>query len=78
MNSEPLPLLSPGSWTPPAGVLPGWNWVPPDGVSPRIDLAPWWVRVWYRVPFVDRYAYVWMWHHGCWQLDRPADSVDLW
>jgi hypothetical protein len=29
--SEPGFVLSPGGWTPPAGVLPGWSWVPPDG-----------------------------------------------
>jgi hypothetical protein len=29
------------------------------------------VRVWYQVPFVDRYAHVWMWAHGGWDTDAP-------
>ncbi|OZB89570.1 MAG: hypothetical protein B7X41_02120 [Microbacterium sp. 14-71-5] len=33
---------------------------------------PTWVRVWYRTPFIDRYAHVWMWHHGGWQVLSAA------
>jgi hypothetical protein len=25
---------------------------------------PWWVRVWSRVPLIDRFADEWMWFHG--------------
>jgi hypothetical protein len=55
-------------------VLPAWAWSPhARGISPRLDLAPWWVRLWYATPFVDRYAYAWMWHHGCWEI-HPAQA----
>lgn len=64
-------VASPGAWTPPAGTMPGWNWTPPEGVRPRPDRAPLWVRVWYRTPFVDRYASVWMWHHGFMETPQP-------
>jgi hypothetical protein len=50
----------------------GWNWLPPDGATPRPDLTPWWVRAWYRMPFIDRYAHAWMWHHGALEV-IPAD-----
>jgi hypothetical protein len=33
---------------------------------------PRWVRIWYLLPFVDRYAYAWMWHHGGWLLQQGA------
>jgi len=33
---------------------------------------PWWVRLWCLVPLVDRYAYVWMWHHGGWDVLPPG------
>ena len=33
---------------------------------------PRWVRWWYHVPFVDRYAHVWMWDHGGWQIVRRS------
>jgi hypothetical protein len=79
---EPPPVvrervLSPGGWTPPAGVRPMWNWTPPSGGTPRLDLAPAWVRVWYRTPFLDRYAHSWMWRHGMWEVsppDKPSTS----
>jgi hypothetical protein len=38
---------------------------------------PRWVRVWYRVPFIDRYAYVWMWHHGGWDVLPPGVSPTI-
>jgi hypothetical protein len=65
-------VLSPGGWTPPPGVLPGWSWVPPAGALPRLDLAPWWVRVWYELPLLDRYAHVWLWAHGGWEVRPPT------
>jgi hypothetical protein len=65
-------VLSPGGWSPPSGVLPAWNWLPPEGASPRLDLVPLWVRAWYRLPFIDRYAHAWMWQRGAWEV-RPPD-----
>jgi hypothetical protein len=35
---------------------------------------PRWVRLWYRTPFIDRYAYEWMWWHGGWSVLVPADE----
>jgi hypothetical protein len=51
-------------------VLPAWNWLPPEGASPRLDLVPLWVRAWYRLPLIDRYAHAWMWQRGAWEV-RP-------
>src|SRR5690349_21603403 len=71
MRSAPEPhgkvpdsWASPAGWVAPDGHLPGWNWTPPDGVQFRRDRVPRWVRGWSRAPFVDRWAYAWMWHHG--------------
>jgi hypothetical protein len=66
-------VLSPGGWTPPPGVLPAWNWLPSEGAAPRLDLAPWWARAWYHLPFIDRYAHAWMWRHGACEV-RPPDT----
>ena len=61
---------TPAGWVAPAGTLPAWNWIPAGhGLSPRLDRVPRWVRIWFRTPFIDRYAYVWMWHHGGWDLN---------
>ena len=65
-------VTSPGGWAAPPGVRPGWNWGPPDGMVPRTDRAPRWVRWWCATPFVDRYAYAWMWWHGAWDVFPPA------
>jgi hypothetical protein len=70
--SEPGYVLSPGGWTPPRGTLPAWNWVPPEGAMPRLDVVPRWVRVWYAIPLIDRYAHVWMWAHGGWEVRPPS------
>src|SRR5215217_5100130 len=70
--SEPGLVLSPGGWSPPSGVLPAWNWLPPEGAGARLDLVPLWVRAWYRLPFIDRYAHAWMWQRGAWEV-RPPD-----
>lgn len=65
--SETVP--SPGAWEPPSGTRPAWNWIPPDhGLRPRLDRIPRWVRAWYRVPFLDRFAHAWMWDHGGWDI----------
>jgi hypothetical protein len=54
------------------GGAPTWNWLPLEGASPRLDLVPLWVRAWYRLPFIDRYAHAWMWQRGAWEV-RPPD-----
>jgi hypothetical protein len=53
------------------GVLPAWNWVPIEGAKPRLDVVPWWVRVWYELPLIDRYAHAWMWSHGGSEVRPP-------
>jgi hypothetical protein len=44
-------IPSPGGWTPPSGVKPGWAWLPPNGASPRLEAMPTWVRLWYWAAF---------------------------
>jgi hypothetical protein len=69
MTSTPEPELSPGRWVAPPGTKPGWNWIPDGhGLHPRLSEVPTWVRLWYWTPFVDRWAHVWMWHHGGWSI----------
>jgi hypothetical protein len=71
VTTPPAPERSPGRWVAPAGTKPGWNWIPEGhGLHPRLGDVPVWVRLWYRTPFVDRWAHVWMWHHGGWEI-RP-------
>lgn len=67
---------SPGGWEAPEGGRPGWGWVPDAGAAERTDRMPRWVRVWARTPFADRSAYVWMWHHGGFDVD-PAPGFDV-
>jgi len=71
VTSEPGWAFSPGGWTPPPGVLPAWSWLPPDGARPRLDVMPWWVRVWYALPLLDRSAHAWMWANGGWEVCPP-------
>jgi hypothetical protein len=49
----------------------GLELAPPEGARPRHDLVPWWVRAWYQLPFIDRYAHAWMWRHGAWEVRPP-------
>jgi hypothetical protein len=65
---------SPGSWQVPAGERPGWSWVPSQGAMANPRSMPMWVRLWYVAPFVDRYAYEWMWWHGGWAV--PIEPPD--
>lgn len=65
---------SPGTWEPPEGTSPAWNWVPANhGLTPRLDRVPRVVRLWFKTPFIDRWAYVWMWNHGGWDISPLAD-----
>lgn len=74
----PIPsrYASPAGWEVPAGVKPGWDWLPPGGVRERADLAPWWVRLWQATPFLDRYAFVWMWRHGMMEVWPPESAAN--
>lgn len=72
---QPARIPTPGGWVPPAAVRPAWDWAPPPGIQARADRMPRWVRVWFHLPFVDRYAYSWMWHHGGWDV-VPPDEPD--
>lgn len=67
---------SPGAWVVPDGMRPGWDWLPDDGAVPNLRSMPRWVRAWYWTPFVDRYAYEWMWWHGGWSVLVPAARRD--
>ncbi len=62
---------SPGGWSVPPGVHPAWNWTPPPGITARLDRVPWWLRLCYYTPFVDRYACAWMWRCGGWDVVPP-------
>ena len=78
VSPEPDLVRSPGGWMPPPRSKPGWDWLPPDGGTPDMLGMPRWLRVWYRTPFLDRRAHVYMWQHGYWwvgspQPDRPED-----
>jgi hypothetical protein len=38
--------------------LEGWNHIPRGyGADFDVASAPWWLRLWFGTPFVDRYAY---------------------
>jgi hypothetical protein len=67
---------SPRGWCPPSKVLPAWNWLPPNGLSLRLDRMSWWVNAWYRIPWIDRYAYAYMWNHGGWDTLPERSSSD--
>jgi hypothetical protein len=66
---------SPGGWGAPARARPGWSWLPPGGGHMRARSMPWWLRAWSLTPFVDRFAYEWMWWHGYWMVPtRDGDD----
>jgi hypothetical protein len=66
-------VASPGGWVVPTGSLPMWDWLPPGGGRPRLDRVPLPVRLWYELPYLDRYAHAWMWRHGGWDV-APSTS----
>lgn len=38
--------------------LEGWNHIPQGyGAEFALREAPWWLRVWFSIPFIDRFAY---------------------
>jgi hypothetical protein len=54
--------------------LEGWDHVP-RGYGAEFDVAsaPWWLRLWFRTPFVDRYAYPRLVRRGLgWLTPSPA------
>lgn len=55
----------------PAGRRPAGRRIPEGRLTPRLHAMPRWVRVWYRTPFIDRYAYSWMWWRGGWDVLVP-------
>jgi hypothetical protein len=65
---------SPGHWIAPPGVRPGRAWLPEHGALPNLRGMPRWVRVWYRTPFLARFAYEWMWWHGGWFVLIPSQT----
>jgi hypothetical protein len=67
-------VRSPGGWLVPPGRRPGWDWLPEDGGLAMLRGLPWWARIWYRTPFIDRYAYAWMWWHGGWAVTPKAGT----
>ena len=71
-QEAPGSVPSPGGWEVPPGLRPMWDWTPPGGGRPRLDRVPAIVRAWYELPFVDRYAHAWMWHHGGWDIASPS------
>lgn len=88
-NSDPVPVdvatrrfpeedlvPSPAGWQPPAGSRPGWDWVPPVGARPSPDVMPWWIRVLYRTPLLDRRARELMWQRGGFLVLPPDHDVN--
>jgi hypothetical protein len=54
---------SPGGWSEPGE--------PPQGLTVRLDRMPWWVRVGYHIPLLNRSASAWMWSHGGFDVLPP-------
>jgi hypothetical protein len=66
--------------------LNGWNYIP-DGYGMAVDAAaaPVWLRIWFRVPFLDRFSYPIMVKRGlAWltrdehEATRPNDAPPGW
>jgi hypothetical protein len=57
--------------------LIGWNSIP-DGYGAHFDLkgAPWWLRVWFHTPFIDRFAYPVVVRRGFGFLGRMPGYTD--
>ncbi len=65
-------IASPGGWTAPEGRRAGLDWVPPLGARLRLDRMPRWVRILHWTPFVDRFAKVYLWNHGGYDVLPPG------
>lgn len=59
--------------------IDGWNWVPRGyGLAGDLSRAPWWLRLWFATPFIDRFAhpvvircgYAWLVPHPGWFDDH--------
>jgi hypothetical protein len=57
--------------------LVGWNSIP-DGYGAHFELkgAPWWLRVWFRIPFIERFAYPVVVRRGFGVLSRMPGYAD--
>ena len=77
-TDQPFPeqdlVPSPGGWDPPPSQRPGWDWVPPGGARPIPKAMPWWIRMLYRTPILDRRAHVLMWHRGGFLVLPPGHA----
>ena len=58
--------------------LEGWSHIPAGyGASFALERAPRWLRLWFRMPFVDRFAYPFLVHRGFGYLTAdPGISPD--
>jgi hypothetical protein len=55
----------------------GWNHVPRGyGADFDVAAAPWWLRLWFHLPFVDRYAYPRLVRHGLGYLTPFPDCPE--
>jgi len=56
--------------------LEGWNRIPQGyGATFDVAAAPWWLRAWFRTPFVDRFAYPVMVERGYgWLCAHPGTT----
>jgi hypothetical protein len=66
--SMPGRVFSPGPWAVPTRKIASLTWAPPGGVVPRLDLVPGWVLRLFYAPFIDRWAFTWMWCHGAFEV----------
>lgn len=59
--------------------LEGWNSIPAGfGASFDLAAAPWWLRLWFRTPFLDRFAYPRLVARGHgWLTADPEASGDV-
>src|SRR6266480_7008406 len=57
--------------------LTGWNSIPAGyGAEFELDGAPWWLRLWFHAPFVDRFAYPVVVRRGYGWLGRMPGYTD--
>lgn len=57
--------------------IDGWNYIPAGyGLGWDLAAAPRWLRIWFRVPLVDRFAYPVLVHRGVAFLTRHRSWTD--